>query len=302
MLDDSPVQPTASRGFHLLLPISCCFLFLSVAALIGLLAAKSRVGIVQAGVVFVANGGFGLVLLISWYREHARLLQLAQVARSLNLAFVDRVYVDALDPFATLPLFRLTAGYNIQQTGWMEGTFAGQPVILLEYHYGGHFQTGRLWQVHLSGQRLIVILPRVTRLPEFVLCPRDSFWNRDSLAPLANLHAGPPVPLDGTLPDRSTGPFAEHYVLRGLNAPPLRNLFQPRLLDWFAAEPGWTVESANGTLLVYHEGQAARPDLCSRLLHKAVSIRAALCSSSSSWSEGVRNRESGVREDPAGAP
>jgi hypothetical protein len=269
MVSHSPDHPTASRGFHLLLPISCFFLILSGAALMGLLLAHTREGVVQGGIVFLSNAGFGLILFISWYREHRRLGYLAGVARSLNLTFVDRVYLDALDPFAALPLFRLTAGYNIQQTGWMEGVFNDQPLILLEYHYGGSFQSGGLWPVYLAGQHLIVILPRASPLPEFVLCPRDSFWNRDDLAPLATLHAGPLVPLE-------PGPFAKHYILRGMNASALRQLFQPHLQGWFSDEPGWTVESAHGKLLVYHEGDRANPELCSRLLYKALLIHSTL--------------------------
>src|SRR5262249_28494088 len=160
-----------------LLPISCFFLVLSGATLIGLLRARTLEGVVQGGIVFLANVGFGVILLISWYRENRRIHYLAGVARSLNLKFVDRVYVEALDPFAALPLLRRTAGYNIQQTGWMEGVFSDQPIILLEYHYGGSFQSGGLWPTYLAGQHLIVILPQASPLPEFVLCPWNSFWN-----------------------------------------------------------------------------------------------------------------------------
>jgi hypothetical protein len=153
-----------------------------------------------------------------------------------------------------LPLF--SQGRSKKITGLMRGRARDREVALFDYTYitgsGKHRHT---WRQTVAGFRF-----DGPPLPKFVLRPEHLFHKLGSLFGYQDI-------------DFDSHPaFSKRYLLRGDDEPAVRHAFTSEVLEFFEANPGLTVEGADGRLVVYRPGHRAKPEAVRDLLDEGLSV------------------------------
>lgn len=69
--------------------------------------------------------------------------------------------------------------------------------------------------------------------------------------------------------------FSDNYRLLGTDEPAIRSLFKPAAVSALGQRPGWTVEGAGQTLLVYRPTEIVAPDRLPEFLARALEVAGA---------------------------
>jgi len=70
--------------------------------------------------------------------------------------------------------------------------------------------------------------------------------------------------------------FSDNYFLKGSEEDAVRNFFTPRVLEYFQANHGLSVEVFNGTLVFFRLGELVKPDDIQALIDNAVEVHQVL--------------------------
>ena len=66
--------------------------------------------------------------------------------------------------------------------------------------------------------------------------------------------------------------FSDNYFLKGTDENAVRNFFTPRVLEYFQAHHGLSVEVFNGTLVFFRLGELVKPDDIKALIDNAMEV------------------------------
>jgi hypothetical protein len=195
------------------------------------------------------------VALVRARRGRLRRLGLARAATSLQLSFAPAWDTPALP--AGFDLFAHAGQFE----NWIRGDYAGTAVCVVDYSYAS--------RRYPTAQTVAVFGPGAWSGPSFQLePPREAIPGRPPVTP-------PEIALDET-------PFSDAYCVRAedADAPAVRAVFSPAVMDFFATRPGWEVEARETTLLVYRRGEIVAPAEVGTFLGRCDELRQAL----RSWS------------------
>ena len=70
--------------------------------------------------------------------------------------------------------------------------------------------------------------------------------------------------------------FSDNYFLKGSDEDAVRNFFTPRVLEYFQANHGLSVEVFNGTLVFFRLGELVKPDDIKALIDNAMEVHQVL--------------------------
>ena len=70
--------------------------------------------------------------------------------------------------------------------------------------------------------------------------------------------------------------FSDNYFLKGSEEDAVRNFFTPRVLEYFQANHGLSVEVFNGTLVFFRLGELVKPDDIKALIDNAMEVHQVL--------------------------
>lgn len=70
--------------------------------------------------------------------------------------------------------------------------------------------------------------------------------------------------------------FSDNYFLKGSDEDAVRNFFTPRILEYFQANHGLSVEVFNGTLVFFRLGELVKPDDIKALIDNAMEVHQVL--------------------------
>ena len=70
--------------------------------------------------------------------------------------------------------------------------------------------------------------------------------------------------------------FSDNYFLKGSDEDAVRNFFTPRVLEYFQANHGLSVEVFNGTLVFFRLGELVKPDDIKTLIDNAMEVHQVL--------------------------
>ena len=70
--------------------------------------------------------------------------------------------------------------------------------------------------------------------------------------------------------------FSDNYFLKGSNEDAVREFFTPRVLEYFQAHHGLSVEVFNGTLVFFRLGELVKPDDIKTLIDNAMEVHQVL--------------------------
>ena len=70
--------------------------------------------------------------------------------------------------------------------------------------------------------------------------------------------------------------FSNNYFLKGFDEDEVRNFFTPRVLEYFQAHHGLSVEVFNGTLVFFRLGELVKPDDIKALIDNAMEVHQVL--------------------------
>lgn len=192
-----------------------------------------------------------------WLKERRRMFAMKETCQFMGFVFTERINQKEIRVrCGPAPLFQL--GHSQKAYNLMEGHVAGSDLILMDYRYV--VGSGKHQQTH---QQTVVLLPHGgSHLPSFQLFP-ESFFQK-----IGNLFGYQHI----KFPENKQ--FSERYQLRGPNEGAIRRAFSPQVLDWFAGQPGWSVQAQEGWLLVFRSGTRIKPDQCPERIAAALQIQA----------------------------
>jgi hypothetical protein len=172
---------------------------------------------------------------ISWYFSEQRRKALAEAAQLMGFDWLDKSPGLLTAPFRNFALFNRGGGADAFNV--MRGQVGSREVLVMDYKY----TTGSGKNRSTHTQTVVVFPQMASPLPKFELSPENflskimqAFGYRD-----INFEEHPE--------------FSRKYLLRGSDEEGIRAVFHQDLLDHFASHPGWSVESADGMLLVYRD-------------------------------------------------
>ncbi len=217
----------------------------------------------------VAGAVIGVLSMIrSNRRERSFREKLAEVARSLGLAYEEGEVEVCTDDHPGLPLFERWVRCENRLSGTTDGA-AATMFDLTTIHGTGDGETQQLWTVVVFAQ---------THFPAFVCFPK--LWST-----LAERATRPAISFDPDAADQRTGQavadFQKAYQLSlrelatSSDEDEVRRFFCTPRLEAMAAHPGVHVQSADGYLVFARHGIARAADRPT-LWHNAAELRRAL--------------------------
>ena len=193
----------------------------------------------------------GSIMVLNQWLAKKRRTALAAVAAGLGMRFVADGKGALDDDLAALPLFN--RGHGRKAVNAMFGKIEDVQARIIDYRYttGG----GKSQSVHV--QTVAAFGLDATPLPAFTLGPKGA------LHFLANLVGQADIEFT------SHAEFAHHYFLRGPSEAAVRTLFDDKVLAFFDANPGWSVEAAGRWLIVYKPNRKFKPQDVAGFLDQA---------------------------------
>jgi hypothetical protein len=237
----------ASRAWLVVFALIASYIAIELAGFLGVHPWTSLWRILPFGVAFVA----GLAWL-GWYLKHKRTQAMAEICQAMKFAFQAKVTKNELKGFSGPALF--SKGSIPLAGNLMRGKAGDLDVALMDFSYS----VGAGQHQHRVQQTVVIFQP--VRLPRFQLY-RETFMHK--IGQLFGFQ-------DINFAENPT--FSRKYLLRGTNESAIRAVFLPEVLDFFADNLGWTVETGDGRLAIYRGGKCCKPADCPALLGDALRI------------------------------
>jgi hypothetical protein len=177
---------------------------------------------------------------IPWFINRRRTNALASAANDLAMEFIANPSSEDLGASSKLSVFQLGSAGSLRNL--MIGKFGRADVQLVDYYCRAGPGRDRAYR----SKTTVVIFPNAAAgFPDFMLIPRVGL-TRGSVMNLA-LKSQPDLKI-GKQPAHA---FASHYWVSGTDREALRNLFSPRVMDFFEANKNWNVEMLDGQMAIY---------------------------------------------------
>lgn len=198
------------------------------------------------------------VVAIIWgnYLEKKRREAMEATSQLMGFTYAATVAADRLAELRSFELFN--RGHSFHGRNLLTGKVGDTDIILIDYRYctgsGKHKQT--------HDQTVIILPDGGAGLPDFQLTPENFFHRIGQLFGYQDINFA------------ENPTFSKRYLLRGSNEEAIRQAFVPEVLDHFAENWGWSVESRGGQLLVCRASNLCGPDKCPEFVAEAARIRA----------------------------
>ena len=192
-------------------------------------------------VALLIAAGLGLtgwLIYLGVQHEKKRKEALRTACQMLGFAWEDSAPSDTLGDFA---LFRMGRGNDLKCV--MRGELGGRPATLAEYSYV--ISSGK--SNHTVRQTVVAFTDGNSGLPDFDLSPENIFHKIGGAFGYQDIDF-----------DRFEE-FSKRYLLRGKDEEGIRRAFTPDALMLLQSQPGWTVQSRDGRLLVFRSGKTCKP-------------------------------------------
>jgi hypothetical protein len=233
--------------------ISCLFALPASAASPPLFAARNDSSPFLLFAIFV---GVALAAIgISAYFEHKRRAALQQTAAQLGFQFMpDASVASALAGAGGFDLFSL--GRSPRVSNCLEGSSSGVHISIFDYQY----TTGSGKNRSTHHQTVLRFRVEGAALPAFTLRPESLFHKIGSAFGYQDI-------------DFATHPkFSSHYLLRGPEAPAIRQAFTPTVLDFFENQQPFCVEAAGPCMIAYRHHHRVKPENIPPFLETGLTI------------------------------
>lgn len=207
--------------------------------------------LVVAGILAV----FGAIVYFGIMQERKRAEAMQQVATVMGFSYAKDDSGVGLPPrAATLPLF--DRGHGRKAKNLLGGTLADHPVTVLDYTY----VTGSGKNRTTHRQTVALFPDAVSGLPDFELAPENIFHKIGAVFGYQDID----FPEDEE--------FSKRYLLRGSDEAAVRNSFTPAARMLLAQDPGWSVQTKDGAVALYHAGRLWKPAAMPQRLADALSV------------------------------
>jgi hypothetical protein len=213
---------------------------------------------------FLIIGGIlaiiGVGAYVAWLNEKKRTAALFDAATRMGFTFEPRVSNEEAATLGSFHLFKI--GRSRKGKNLMRGKADGADAVVLDYRYTTG--SGKSSHTHLQ---TVVLYPGVATagtLPDFTLAP-EHWWTK-----IGEMFGYHDINFD------SNEEFSKHYLLRGPDESAIRAAFGSNALGFFAQHQGWYVESAGGSLAVYHADRRPRPEDVQPFVAETAAVRRAL--------------------------
>lgn len=180
--------------------------------------------------------------------EQKRTDELQAAAQGMALSFTKKPGDDLLPSLNRFPLF--SQGHSRRAINVMQGQADETNITLFDYRY----TIGGGKQQHTHHQTVVVLKSAALNLPDFSLKPQHIFHNIGKVFGYQDI-------------DFDSHPlFSEKYLLRASNEKAIRNLFSPKVLEYFEARPGLSTEAGLDELVFFRASKRAKPEDLPQLL------------------------------------
>ena len=192
-------------------------------------------------VALLIIGGVGLtgwLIYVGVQAEKRRKEALMLACQMMGFSWEDEAPAHSLGEFA---LFGQGRSARLKHVA--RGELGGRPAVLGEYSYV--ISTGK--SSHTVRQTVVVFAGGDSGLPDFDLAPENVFHK------LANVFGYQDIDFE------RFEEFSRRYLLRGKDEEAIRRAFTPDALLLLQSQPGLTVQSKDGRLLVFRSGKTSKP-------------------------------------------
>jgi hypothetical protein len=205
------------------------------------------------------------IFFVIWYIENARRNGLAKAAQRIGLTLESGQQ--------RLPQFMDTADFYLFSQGppliqnVMRGGRIGDRILVFNYTYEategfeGRREIPSLTDegTILTHMQTVVAFHEIAPLPYFDLSPNDR--SKRTLNTDFNTVAFDEAPN-----------FTQNYRLAAREEAKVRSLFDSELLNHFANNPGWVVESRGDRIIFYQKERCVNPDLITEFIDQAYTL------------------------------
>jgi hypothetical protein len=211
--------------------------------------------IIGAIVVTIGVGAY-----FAYLNEKKRTAALADAALRLGFSFEQKVSNEEAATLGSFHLFKI--GRSRKGKNLMRGKSDGADAVLLDYQY----TVGGGKNSHTYSQTVVIYPGEAggAALPDFTLGP-EHWWNK-----VGEVFGHRDINFE------ASEEFSKHYLLKGPDEAAIRTLFGAEPLGFFAQHQGWSVESAAGSLVIYHSGRRVKPEEMQPFLADTAALRRAL--------------------------
>ena len=197
---------------------------------------------------------------ISISRQLKRQKELQVMADSLGFSFNDEQTEKVRELLESSSMLGNEMFFNV-----LGGTFNGTYFAIGDFN----ITVGSDSRKRKQYQTYVVIHSGKITSPNFCLQPESALFRMAE--GLLNRLTGS-VDIDfPTHPD-----FSDNYFLKGSDEDAVRNFFTPRVLEYFQANHGLSVEVFNGTLVFFRLGELVKPDDIKALIDNAMEVHQVL--------------------------
>ena len=197
---------------------------------------------------------------ISISRQLKRQKELQVMADSLGFSYNDEQTEKVRELLESSSMLGNEMFFNV-----LGGTFNGTYFAIGDFN----ITVGSDSRKRKQYQTYVVIHSSKLTSPNFCLQPESALFRMAE--GLLNRLTGS-VDIDfPTHPD-----FSDNYFLKGSDEDAVRNFFTPRVLEYFQANHGLSVEVFNGTLVFFRLGELVKPDDIKALIDNAMEVHQVL--------------------------
>jgi carbonic anhydrase len=220
-------------------------------------AAAPLVPMLIIGAVVVT---IGVGACFAYLNDRKRTAALADVALRLGFNFEQKASNEEAATLGSFHLFKI--GRSRKGKNLMRGKSDGADAIVLDYQY----TIGSGKSSHTLSQTVVIYPGEAggAALPDFTLGP-EHWWDR-----FGEILGHRDINFE------SSEEFSKHYLLKGPDEAAIRTVFGAEPLGFFAQHQGWSVESAAGSLVIYHTGRRAKPEEMQPFLTDTAAVRRTL--------------------------
>ncbi|MFT5302848.1 MAG: hypothetical protein ACI87E_003077 [Mariniblastus sp.] len=194
--------------------------------------------LIFGGVIVLAGGAFYWAHVLQKKRREA----FEATAESMGLVFFPDGNQDLLTQLGDFKLFN--QGRSRKMRNLIQGDSGEVSIAIFDYQY----TTGSGKQSHTHVQSVVALQSNEIVCPDFTMRPESMFDRVGSALGFQDI-------------DFDSHPeFSKRFVLKGSNEPAIREFFTQIVLDFFAAQPGISVEAQSGSLFFYRSGKKIKPD------------------------------------------
>jgi hypothetical protein len=206
-------------------------------------------------------------LWVRWRGERKRSASLARFCARYQLSYRESCPTDAVTAFSGLPIFQ--RGEPASVRNWMEGTLAGQSVVVVDYASSNNVSLAGKDMATRNAQT-VVVFTEAGGLPDFQMVPRLSVWNRPIDEEADDFEEQAFVDID--FPGEDVPEFDKRYRVGGTEVYAVRAVFTPAARALLAGTKNWIVEARDGQLALYQRARCWPPKDLPRLLERAADI------------------------------